>query len=419
MIWRFAQSARIRILALLKAAGFFRHVLFATYLRVAIAAPGPQPDILQAGDPSRILIIRIDDVGDFVLTTPFLRAVRSRFPNARISLVVATQVLALARGCAYVDEVIPFEVARTPPPLEQLRAFVRARRFARQELAPRNFQCALIPRADTDNACALAMPYYAGIPVRIGYSVRVLPQKRIKNLEYDRFLTHAIETLPGAHEVEWSLHAAAFVGAADLEPRLELWPPDGAMAKAQEIVSGFKRAGSPLVAIAPGANLDRRRWPAQRFADLAELLMRELGARVIVIGGREDAEIGDQIMMVSGGSADLRSVAGTLTWPETAVLLGLCDLFIGNDSGPLHVAAAMRTACIEISCHPRAGDPLGANSPARFGPWGVSAAILQPEAGIPPCSMACVMPHAHCIRAVSVADVAAAARKLLGLRPIR
>lgn len=410
MIRRFAQSARIRIRGSLRALGLFRHELFAVYLRATTAARSPQAAIADIGNPSRILVIRIDDVGDFVLTTPFLRALRDRFPGAHISLVVTPPVLALARTCPYVDEVIPFRFARTWPPLDQIRAFVRARRFARRELAPRNFECAVIPRADTDNACALAMPYYAGIETRIGYAVGVLPQKRMKNLGYDRFLTHPIGTLSGAHEVEWSLHAAAALGAVSSDRRLELWPPASATAAAEGIVSGFTTAGRPLVAMAPGANLDRRRWPAERFRALAELLIRELGAGVIVIGGQEDVAAGKQIQLAGDGVA---SFAGGLTWPQTAALLGMCDLFIGNDSGPLHVAAAMRTACIELSCHPRAGDPLGANSPARFGPWGVRAAVLQPDVGIPPCSTACVMPHAHCIRAVSVADALAAARKLL------
>lgn len=409
MIRRFAQSVRIRVRRSLRALGLLRHALFAVYLRIAIAAPSSRAGVA-VGNPSRILVIRIDDVGDFVLTTPFLKALRDRFPDAHISLIVTSMVLPLASTCPYVNEVIPFQFGRRWPPLDQVRALMRARRFARRELATKKFQCAVIPRADTDNACALAMPYYAQIPVRIGYSVGVLPQKRMKNLGYDRFLTHPIAALSGAHEVEWSLHAASVLGAVSPDPKLELWPPASATAVAEDIVSGFKNAGRLLIAMAPGANLDRRRWPAERFGALAELLIREFDAQVIVIGGPEDVQASRKIQLAGNGVAN---VAGDLTWPQTAALLALCDLFIGNDSGPLHVAAAMQTACIEISCHPRAGDPLGANSPSRFGPWGVRAAVLQPDVGIPPCSIACVMPHAHCIGAVSVADVLAAARKLV------
>lgn len=414
MIRPFAQSARIRIRSSLRALGLFRHVLFAIYLRATTAPPSLRALIDVGSRLDRILVIRLDDVGDFVLTTPFLRALRKRFPNAHISLLVTSPVLALACTCPYVNEVIPFQFVRTPPPLDQICGLLRAWRFARRELVQRNFQCAVVPRADTDNACALAMPYYAGIPVRIGYSARVLPQKRVKNLGYDRFLTHPIGTLCGTHEVEWSLHAASAFGTVDFDRRLELWPPASATVMAEDIVSPFRRAGRLLVAIAPGANLDRRRWPAERFGALAALLIRELQVQVIVVGGPEDVEVSEALRQSAGAGDRVHSVVGALSWPQTAALLGVCDLFIGNDSGPLHVAAAMHTACIEISCHPLAGEVLGANSPARFGPWGVPAAVLQPEGGTPPCLAACVMPYAHCIRAVSVADVLGAARRLLG-----
>lgn len=410
----FLRGSLYRIRRVFRAIGLCRHYLMALYLRATVRGT-ERLDIGDIGRLHRILIIRIDDVGDFVLTTPFLRAMRRRFPAAHLSLVVNSRVMALAGGCPYVDEIIPFEYVRVPPPWDQLRSFVRARRFVLRKLADKGFQLAVIPRADIDNACALAMAYYARVPLRVGYSADALPQKKIKNLGYDRFLSHSIGSLSGSHEVEWTLHVASLLGADDADSRLELWPSAAARARAQTVLSGFRQAGSPLVAIAPGANLDRRRWPVESFAALADLLVRD-EAQVTIIGGPEDAPLAAHLAsIVQGRERSIRNLAGMLKWDETAALLSTCSLFIGNDSGPLHVAAAMGIPCVEISCHPLGGDPLAANSPARFAPWGVPAVVLRPKVAISPCSAACVMPYAHCIRGIQAVDAFAAAYTLLGV----
>lgn len=392
-----------------------RHYLLAAYLRARIRAPDPPGNIHDLAGLSRIAVIRLDDVGDFVLTTPFLRALRARFPGAHIALVVTSRVMALARSCPHVNEVISFDfTAPAAPPFDQLSSLIRARAFALRVLLDKRFQCAIVPRADIDNACALAMAYYAKIPLRIGYPSAVLDRKRVRDRGYDCFLTHPIDSLSGSHEVEWSLNAASMLGARGGSTGLALWPSAAAQTAAEAILATVRKAGSPLVAIAPGANLGRRRWPIENFAALTELLALEMGAQVIVIGGPEDVALGTHLTsIVRAREGSIRNLTGVSSWDETAALLAGCDLFVGNDSGPMHVAAAMGTACLEISCHPADGDPFAANSPARFAPWGVPAVVLQPNAGIPPCSGSCVMSDAHCIRMVKVAEAFAAARKLL------
>ena len=107
------------------------------------------------------------------------------------------------------------------------------------------------------------------------------------------------------------------------------------------------------------------------------------------------------------------NTVGQTTLRQTAALLKHCSLFIGNDSGPMHIAAAMKTSVIEISCHPRSGDTCHPNSPTRFSPWGTESIVLQPEQHKKPCQRGCEMDYPHCILNVHIDSVINACNKLI------
>ena len=116
------------------------------------------------------------------------------------------------------------------------------------------------------------------------------------------------------------------------------------------------------------------------------------------------------------------SAAGVVAIPATAALIARAKIYVGMDTGPMHVAAAGRIPVVEISCHPSSGRADHPNSPARFGPWGTPSRVLQPQARSEQCRDGCSVINApHCIRAVASADVVDAALQLLaagaGSRP--
>jgi heptosyltransferase-2 len=121
--------------------------------------------------------------------------------------------------------------------------------------------------------------------------------------------------------------------------------------------------------------------------------------------------LGRELERQLGGTV-INSV-GRTTLREVCALLKHCQLYIGNDTGAMHLAAAAGVPVVEISCHPLNGSHFHANSPRRFGPWGVDFTVLQPEKAIEPCSDGCTAFQAHCIQTVTVADVRNAAEKHL------
>jgi len=115
---------------------------------------------------------------------------------------------------------------------------------------------------------------------------------------------------------------------------------------------------------------------------------------------------------ISGGN-HMINLIGQATLRQTAAILKMCNLFVGNDGGPMHLAAAVGTSIIEISCHPKSGSPKHHNSPRRFGPWKVQSTILQPEYAVAPCKDSCLSAKAHCIKSVTAEQVIKAINRQL------
>jgi heptosyltransferase-2 len=105
---------------------------------------------------------------------------------------------------------------------------------------------------------------------------------------------------------------------------------------------------------------------------------------------------------------------GKTTLRQAAALLKRCCLYIGNDTGPMHLAAGVGTPVIELCCHPLTGSPMTSPWPERFHPWNVAQTVLRPPVPLAPCVDGCVADDAHCIRTIGVDEVLRAARAMLG-----
>jgi ADP-heptose:LPS heptosyltransferase len=358
-----------------------------------------------------VLVVRTDEIGDVVLTTPFLRELRRSLPDAWITLIVKPAVLALMQPCPYVDEVLPFAIKIGKWSLPFLKYLVLPR-FAYRHLWRRRFDMALSPRWDTDSCHATWLMYFSGAPWRVGFSERTDPDKSYYNHNYDRLRTHSLDDSTLKHEVERDLDLLRFVGARVQEDRLEIWLQPDDVAHAQHILSNNGVLESDLkIAVVPGALRARKIWPKEKYAELGHWLRRALGARIVLIGGADEAILGDALHAELGDG--VINQMGKTTLRQAAALLQQCDLYVGNDTGPMHIAAALGLPAVEISCHPRQGSPGHAHSSLRFGPWKVPFAVVQPQQALHPCRLACDADHAHCIATIDVDSVRQAIETLL------
>jgi heptosyltransferase-2 len=362
----------------------------------------------------RILVVRLDEIGDVVLTTPFLRELRRNLPHASITLLVKRPIRNLVELCPYVTEVLTYNPPG-PGILRSSKALWQALRLVHSHLWRKHFDMAIAPRWDIDSYYGSMLAFLSGAKYRVSYSERVSKTKRRFNAGLDRLFTHVLDGVPFSHEVERNLDLIRFLGGTVAEDRLEIWVTGEDQLFADSFLEDHGiHPNDFLVAVAPGARYAKRVWPMANFVELGTRLKRNFHTVLIVVGSSEDKPLGEELRLRLG--ATVIDAAGRTTLRQAAALLKRCRLFIGNDAGPIHMAAAAGLPVIEISCHPLGGSPGHTNSPLRFGPWRVPHVILRPERPPARCSDGCNSDHAHCIRGVSVEQAQKAAASLISRR---
>jgi heptosyltransferase-2 len=355
----------------------------------------------------RVLVVRLDGIGDVVLTGPFLRELRRARPDAEITLVVSPPALNLVELCPYVDHTLTVSfppATRWWSPLSRRRVTVS---FARHHLRAGRFDLAIVPRWGVDRFESSALAFLSAAPERIGYSEHVSGEKQRVNRGYDRYFTSVLDDRSVVHEVSRNLRFLEALGLAPSNDRLDLWlsSEDEVWAEA---ALGAQR-GEAIIALGPGAGSPKRIWPIDRYAEIGRWVMQR-GGRLLVVGGPDDEARGATLRRVLG--PDVIDMTGKATLRQTGALLRRSSFFCGNDAGPMHLAAAAGIPVVEVSCHPHGADELHPNSPSRFGPWGVPHRVVRPEEPRDGCARGCRARSAHCILGVPVGSVIDAVARL-------
>jgi ADP-heptose:LPS heptosyltransferase len=366
-------------------------------------------------DIRSVLVVRLDGLGDVVLMSALLRGLRRRFPAAKITLIVDERLRTFLELCPWVDAVIGFHES----PAKYKRVLLGALhtwRFAAANLHSENFDLAINPRWDIDSRAAAMVGYLSLARFHIGFPESVTRRKGRLNRGVNHLFSHLVPCSPEPiHESERNREVLSALGLEtdDLSP--EVWLGENDRYWARRIMDEHNPdSANPVICIATGAIEAKRKWPMDRFAQVTDWLVHELNARVIMIGDK-----GDQIetaRLSLNPSRGIVNLSGTCTLRQSAAILARCDLFIGNDSGPMHIARALRIPVVEISCHPANGDPGHVNSPIRYGPRDVPNRILQPRAPRQPCRHWCGWVLPHCILDIDVQSVKKAIGDLLPSR---
>ncbi len=377
----------------------------------ASVALGPHP---------RILVVKLATLGDLLLATPMLRALRARYPDARLDLLTSEVAAPLIEDSPLLDHRFILEK----------RAFDDAAALARRPLElGRLATLALRLRATRYDVVVLA--HHLTLPAgRLKYRAllaAIAPARSI-GLEngHGRFLTLRVrdDGFGALHEAEYALALAAALDApAPAHDRgLRLtdlgWPVT---------TPPLLRAGeSPQIALHPGGGAYSlaRRWPASRYVELAQALWTEFGATITLLGGPEERALQAEILDALGRPRWASALPGEASPRRLAAMLGACHLFIGNDSLPMHLAAAAGTPIVAIF------GPSNAQAWGPYLPHTPQRAIVVRRDDLP-CSPCIYRGHAlgtpqgcpprPCLTELRIDPVLLAARRLLrrptALRP--
>ncbi len=361
------------------------------------------------GPPQRILVFRSSAIGDFICALPALARLRRRFPQSRIALLTTPTGNPrywhqmpeaggrLLTGRDLVDDVIFFYAHE----LKRPRRFLELRRRI-QALAPdRTYLLPFSGEPFWNRLKKIVFLRLLGVRRNLnGYEMRsslgVFPRAQFLRGGFPHQVVSALQAVDGRD----SLAGADVVFALDT--------PAAAARRVDELWAqrGLEGDG-PVVVLSPGARFLHKRWPLENFAALAERLLAEFPVSLVIIGGREDRELG--AALAASKPTRVHNLAGDTTLPETAEVLRRGCLFIGNDSGAAHLAAAVGIPCVTLFS--------GVTFPGLWEPWGERNLALRQRV---PCEFCfseghCPTGTMECIRGISVERTLAAARGFLEL----
>jgi ADP-heptose:LPS heptosyltransferase len=362
-----------------------------------------------AGRPRSIIVFRLDQLGDVVLTTPLFRELKRLYPNSRRTVVVQPDYQSILTTNHNIDEILPLHAVEVKWLPARASRLVSALWFYWTRLRHRRFDLAISPRWDVDESMAAMLCVLTNTGKRVGHSERVSEAKRQINRGFDGAFDVVVPSGTVRHEVDRNLEIVEVLGGRVEDRSLDVCLTASDRRFASELLTHHEQHRI-LVAIGIGGRAAARRWPLSSYAELIVQLNLHRAMQPIIVCAREEeaeaAQLADMLpvrpYIVSG--VPLRAACAVLE---------RCDLFVGNDSGTAHLAAAMDCRTIVISKHPQGGDPNHANSPARFGPRCSQYRVVQPIEGAGDCRDSCRAVGPHCIRLVTVEMVVAAALDLL------
>lgn len=351
-----------------------------------------------------ILLLRPDMIGDLVCTTPFLRGVRRLYPSQHITLVVSPLAYNMLETCPYVDELLTYDKKA------ESRFFMtnlqRSREFAEKHLRGRKWELAVVlSHANPDTYPEAFLALSSGAKRRIAYSEKVDELKHGTYLgAYDIFFNELLYDADLAHEVKSVMTLLQHLGDAEGDDALELWttPEDDRAVSALWQEEGFK-AGLPKMAVNLSTSNKSKDWPVEHYEEVISALLKGQRAEVLLIGaGRRDEEVGREF---AKACPQVHNFIGRTTLRQTVALLRRCQLYLGGDTGPLHMAAACGLGGVAIYKDAKELDRGKDYSAARwFAPWRSRIAVLRPEQSLPGCEHGCGR-DSHCIAQVSPAEV--------------
>ncbi len=351
----------------------------------------------------RILVVRLDALGDVLMTTPAFRALASSHPDVRLTLLTSRAGATVAPMLPEIGSVIVHDVPwmKTEPP-DGSGSGGRADRDLIDRLRAERFDAAVIFTVHSQSALPAALLcHLADIPRRLAHA-RENPYRLLTD-----WVADPEPDGPTRHEVRRQLDLVATVGAAIDDDHLSVRvPPAAARAVRARLDALGVRLDRPWAVLAPGASASSRRYPPASYRAVAATLARDHGWQIVVTGGRDEAGLVSEV--TAGLGRRVIPLAGQLDVPELAALLAMTPVLIGNNSGPAHLAAAVGTPVVDVY----------ALTNLQHAPWGVVSRVLATDVPCKGCRKSvCPIGDQACIRGVDPAAVVSAAIELVAPHP--
>jgi len=335
-----------------------------------------------ANQPISILIRATNWIGDAIMTLPAIRTIRANFPKAQITVLAQPWVADIFTANPYVDQVMVYHKKTRHAGLTGMWRLSR-------ELAAQKFDLAILLQNAFEAALLAKL---ARIPVIAGFN------RDARGV----LLTHPVpitQEIKSKHQVFYYQHLLAALGLSLSENKLYLDLSDQDNGWAHDFVSKLPK---PIIGLNPGAAYGPAKcWPAERYGEVAKKLVERLGGSVLVFGTAADKQAAATINQQVGNIVDL---TGQTTLAQAMALIGRCAVFITNDSGLMHVAAAQNTPLVAI---------FGSTDAVATGPFSDKAVVVQKSLACAPCLKTHCPTNFECMNGITADEVEKAVLGLL------
>lgn len=302
--------------------GFRKHLLRALATFISYRK---FPDVGSGQDIKKILFLRIDRIGDLVLSTPALKTIKQAFPHSELTVLASHPNCSLLLNNPNIDHSVVYD--RRGRLIDRIRVI--------RKLRESSFDLAIDPYAGYELETALIV-FLSGAKKRIGYA------------SYGRevfFNVQSPRIMDNQHFIDLTLDVLKPVGIVTKDKTPEIFLTEDEKKWAWDWLNKKVLGRNPVIGMHPGAYYETQRWPPERFAELVELLQKDKKLDVIIFGGPDDEHLVDRICSILNGEVttyiahDLRKLAA---------LISCCNVFVCNNSGPLHVSVAIGTPTISF-----------------------------------------------------------------------
>jgi lipopolysaccharide heptosyltransferase II len=339
----------------------------------------------------RILIVRTDRIGDVLLSTPVIKALRDAYPCSYIAMMIGPYAKEIIEGNPYLDEAIIYD--------KDIRhkSWLSSIKFS-LALRKKSFDLCIVLHP-TNRAHIITL--FAGIPKRIGYD------RKLGFLLTDRI--KYTKQLGQKHELEYNLDLVRYLGIQPQDKNLFMPIKPESEAWAQKLLKQEGIGESDrLLAVHPGASCISRIWPAERYAEVIQKLAEKYGFKTLILSGTQTLDLKAVDAVLKYLRIPVINLAGKTSLSQAASLLKRCSLLISTDTGPMHIATAVGTPQVVIFGRNQPG-----LSPLRWGPTSKKHRVLHKELGCIECLAHNCIKDFACLKAISVEEVLSVTESIL------
>jgi lipopolysaccharide heptosyltransferase II len=314
----------------------------------------------------QILVVRLDELGDMVLFSGFFRELKRRYPKATVTVVAKSAAADVLESSPHIDRLLRFE-PRVRRALRPLILPILTWRFARRFLATEQYDLGIQPRWDTDYEYGGWIVYFAGARSRVSYSEGSTTRKSIFNSGFDQLYTSLIEDQTLMHESDRATACLAELGIGGDATETEVWPRLPTADRISELLPHSVTSGAgPIVTISPASGHSRLKlWPVERFGSIARELVTRFNATVVLLASDSERPLADRVVAAAG--VPLLNLAGRTSLADAVAIIDRSALYVGNDTGLLHIAAARGIPTVSL---------YGSSTPVLFAPRGPQHQVI-------------------------------------------